>query len=138
MSITTITIVLLIIGGLIVASHTGGLLPSHFGKRTCQGRGWRNAFPNVPNKEIRSFLIFFTDAFAFNKSEILKLKPDDQLLDIYQALYPHKWQADSLEFETLADDIETEYGVSFEPIWKEGLTLGELFAYINRSVSNET
>jgi len=137
MSISTIIFVLSIFTGLIVATYIGGRLPTPFNKRSCQGKGWRNAFPNVSNNEIRSFLLLFTDAFAFDNTEKLKLNPNDQLQDIYQALYPHKWQADNLEFESLAEALESQYGINFESIWKEGLTLGELFKHINHSVNNE-
>lgn len=72
----------------------------------------------------------FTSAFAFNDTEKLKLSPEDQLLSIYRALYPHKWQADALEFETLAQDIQSKYGVNFSAIWYETLTLGQLFTCV--------
>ena len=37
-----------------------------------------------------------------------------------------------LEIETLAGDIEREYGVDFMAIWHEELTLGELFAKLQQ------
>lgn len=98
-----------------------------FGARSCQGKVWRCSFPDASKSEIRQFLAVFTESFAFRDHEKLKLNPDDQLLDIYRALYPHKWQADALEFETLNENLEAKYGISFGKVWRDGLTLGQLF-----------
>lgn len=106
----------------------GGALPVPFGARSCQGKFWRRSFPEASKIEIRQFLAVFTESFAFRDHEKLKLNPNDQLLDIYRALYPHKWQADALEFETLSENIEAKYGFSFDKVWRDGLTLGQLFA----------
>lgn len=75
----------------------------------------------------------FTDSFAFRDKDKLKLNPNDQLLNIYRALYPHKWQADALEFETLAEVLESKYSVDFSNVWRDGLTLGQLFASVRQS-----
>jgi len=72
-------------------------------------------------------LLLFTDAFAFSRKQKLKFEPEDKIFDIYKALYPKEWMPDSLEVETLAEDIEREYGINFTSIWHEGLTLGGLF-----------
>jgi len=55
------------------------------------------------------------------------------LLEIYNAIYPIKWQADSMEFETLNYDIKAKYGLSLEKIWHEELTLGELFSRVKNA-----
>jgi propanediol dehydratase small subunit len=115
------------------ASVFGGKLPVPFGARSCQGTSWRRSFPDAPKEEIRKFLSLFTDSFAFDNTERLKLNPDDQLLDIYRALYPRKWQADALEFETLAHALESEYKVKLASVWHNGLTLGQLFAHVRRA-----
>lgn len=103
-----------------------------FGARACQGRNWRRSFPDASKDEIRLFLSTFTESFAFDDREKLKLNPNDQLLDIYHALYPHKWQADAMEFETLSDDLQSKYGVNFSSVWREGLTLGQLFEQVRQ------
>ncbi len=128
MNKTTIIITTLLLGIGIYAVLTGGRLPDPFRKRTCQGRGWKKAFPDAQPKDIRQFLLFFVGAFAFSGSEKLKLNPNDKILEIYKAMYPSKWMADVLEFETLARNLRRSYSVEFENIWKDDLTLGELFA----------
>jgi hypothetical protein len=105
-------------------------LPLPFRNRACQGTGWRRAFPKVSKQNIRKFLALFVEAFAFKASAKLQFNPDDKILDIYRSLYPHKWQPDSLEVETLAKFIEETYHVSFNAVWSDRLTLGELFAYV--------
>ena len=112
---------------------TFGQLPNPFRTRTCQGRQWRRAFPSASKKQIREFLSVFTSAFAFRDTDILKFRPDDQLLGIYRTLHPSKWAADAMEFETLAADLRTRFGVVLEDIWDERMTLGALFAHIQQS-----
>jgi hypothetical protein len=125
---TAITIIIItIVISAFLFGESGGLLPMPFRSRTCQGRGWRQHFPKTPIKEIRDFLLFFVNAFAFTDNHKLKLNPDDKILEIYKALYPSKWMADALEFETLAKDLRKKYSVELEQIWKDDLTLGDLF-----------
>ena len=110
----------------------GSDLPKQYRRRHCSGRAWKTRFPNTPKAEIRRFLSLFTQAFAFPTRASLQFAPDDQILAIYRALYPAQWMADALELETLAGDIEREYCVDFMAIWHEALTLGELFAQLQR------
>ena len=112
---------------------TSGQLPSPFRTRSCQGRQWRRTFPSASKKQIREFLSVFMSAFAFRETDMLKLRPDDQLLSIYRALYPSKWLADAMEFETLADDLRTRFGVVLDDIWDERMTLGALFSYVQQA-----
>lgn len=109
------------------AVWSGGLLPAPYRKRSCQGKDWREAFPGATKQEIRSFLDVFVGAFAFSGQQKLNLSPDDRIWDIYRALYPHKWQADALEMETLAEDIRRIYDVCIVEMFSKRLTLGELF-----------
>lgn len=115
------------------ATLFGGKFPVPFGARSCQGRNWRRSFPGASKDEIRQFLSTFTESFAFRDREKLKLNPNDQLLDIYRALYPHKWQADAMEFEMLSEELESKYGVTFSSVWREDLTLGQLFAHVQKA-----
>ncbi len=90
-------------------------------------------FPTTSKQEIREFLRLFVCAFALNEKEKLKFSPNDELLEVYKAIYPREWQADSMEFETLDDDLKAEYGLSLEEIWHEKLTLGELFIRVKNA-----
>lgn len=60
------------------------------------------------------------------------LRPDDEILTIYRALYPRRWTPDALELETLAEDVEKRYGLELGHIWNERLSLGQLFALTRR------
>jgi len=97
--------------------------------RTCQGVEWRKAFPDVPKQNIRAFLLLFVDAFAFKDSAKLQFNPNNKILDVYRSLYRHEWLPDALELEMFAKLIEKTYRVSFNAVWSEHLTLGELFAH---------
>jgi len=111
--------------GILVSSR----LPHPYRDRVCQGRDWKREFPNASKGEIRCFLALFADAFAFDADDRLKLNPNDLPIDIYRKRYPSQLSPDALEFETLAIDFERSYGVRLEAIWKDNLTLGDLFAY---------
>lgn len=105
-------------------------LPAPFDMRTCQGRDWRRSFPKASKDDIRQFLLTFTESFGFDDQDKLKFNPNDQLLDIYRALNPHKWQPDGLEFESLSDKLKSKYEVKLSDIWCEDMTLGQLFQQV--------
>jgi len=107
--------------------------PKKYKNRRCTGKKWKTVFPDAPKEEIRMFLNLFTDAFEFSQKNKLKFEPTDGLLEIYREIYPSKWVPDALELETLAESIEKEYGVSFNEIWHENLTLGELFKEVKNA-----
>ena len=127
MTTSSVLLVVAIAAFVLWTIRYGGALPMPFGARSCQGKVWRRSFPDASKYEIRQFLAVFTESFAFRDREKLKLNPNDQLLDIYRALYPQKWQSDALEFETLNENLEAKYGISFNKVWRDGLTLGQLF-----------
>jgi len=108
-------------------------LPKKYRKRHCEGSAWKSQFPSASKNEIRSFLVLFTDAFAFEEKDKLKFHPNDKLIDIYRALYPHAWQADAMELETLDDDLQLNYGCLLQEIWHEELTLGEVFSKVRHA-----
>lgn len=108
----------------------GGRLPRQYRQRSCQGRGWRRAFPSASKNEIREFLSLFVSAFAFDNRERLKLAPSDEILKIYRAQYPSRFTADAMEFEQLALDLKRRHGLKLEEFWKDDLTLGELFSHV--------
>lgn len=133
-AITTITIAIII--GAFLFGKSGGYLPMPFRSRTCQGRGWKRHFPQTPAREIREFLLFFVKAFAFSDNEKLKLNPDDKIMEIYKALYPSQWMPDALEFETMTKDLRQKYSVELGKIWRDDLTLGDLFAECLKATPN--
>ncbi|HEX3530809.1 MAG TPA: hypothetical protein VH988_27410 [Thermoanaerobaculia bacterium] len=132
MSPGTALVVLIVLVALLSSILFGGRLPQPFQSRGCQGKLWRREFPNVSKQEIRAFLSLFAGAFAFRQSERLKLNPNDPILAVYRAVDPHVGTTDMLELETLAVDVEKKYGIDFDLIWSDELTLGELFAHVQR------
>ena len=98
-------------------------------QRTCTGVVWRRRFPQASKEQLRLFLSLFAEAFAFSKSRRLCFSPDDRPLEIYKALYPFpRIMADSMELETFIQGIRDEFRVDLLPIWREDITLGELYA----------
>lgn len=133
MTLSSLILLSLITATVLWAALFGGRLPKPYYGRTCQGKGWRSAFPSSPKQNIREFLCVFVDAFAFSQTERLKLNPGDQILQIYRTLYPNKWGPDALELENLAMSVKAKYGFTLESIWHEQLTLGELFQATQRA-----
>lgn len=133
MGTSTIVILSLIAASVLWSVLFGGRLPKPYNTRSCQGKGWRIAFPSASKQDIREFLAVFVDAFAFSQKERLKLNPEDQVLQIYRAIYPSRWTPDAMELETFAKDIEAKYGFPLESVWHEKVTLGELFQIAQRA-----
>jgi hypothetical protein len=127
MGTAAIVITLVFIAAAVWFGRNGVPLPEQLRSRSCQGAGWRRTFPSSSNQDIRSFLSVFVTAFGFHERHRLKFNPGDSILGIYRAMYPHKWQPDGLELETLEASIDKKYGVRLSEVWNEGLTLGELF-----------
>lgn len=111
----------------------GTSLPKRYQSRKCEGAQWRKAFPQAPKDDIREFLLLFASAFAFRDSEKLKFSPNDRVSEIYRDLYPNRWVADALELETFTDDLNAKHGLMLGEIWSEKLTLGEVFACVQRA-----
>jgi propanediol dehydratase small subunit len=111
----------------------GTSLPKRYQSRKCEGAQWRRAFPQAAKEDIREFLLLFAAAFAFKDSEKLKFSPDDRIWEIYRDLYPNRWVADALELETLNDALNAKHGIALGEIWSEKLTLGEVFAGVQRA-----
>jgi propanediol dehydratase small subunit len=128
MSTSTVLLVVVIAAIFAWGVAFGGRLPKAYRARSCQGRGWRQAFPSATKQEIRAFLSLFSSAFAFDDREKLKLAPTDEILKIYRAQYPSRLQPDAMELETLALDLERHHRLKLEMLWKDSLTLGELFS----------
>ncbi|MCH4296697.1 hypothetical protein MJ923_20545 [Shewanella sp. 3B26] len=128
-----IALIIIVLALAIAWSVYIGDVPKKYKVRSCTGKHWKTAFPHSTKEDIRKFLLLFTDAFAFSPKQKLKFEPEDKILDIYKALYPKKWMADSLEIETLAEDIEKVYQIDFASIWHENLTLGDLYSQVQNA-----
>jgi len=111
-------------------------LPRGFRHRTCQGAAWRRAFPEAAKDEIRAFMSIFMDAFAIRRSEQLKLGPGDRILDVYRARYPSRLLPDDLELEIFARDLRRQFGLELESIWREQITIGDVFKAICRPAAS--
>jgi hypothetical protein len=96
--------------------------------RSCTGRVWKRAFPSAGKREIRRFLRIFVDAFGFPHSRTLRFLPSDSPLAIYRTVYPDRSMPDGLELETFAGDLLHVYHLDLAALWREDLTLGEIFS----------
>lgn len=108
--------------------------PSPYRGRSCTGGAWRRAFPDAPKESIRHFLLCFTDGMAFSPKAKLKFHPNDQVLDVYRAIYGGRtpW-GDAMECETFLENVGREFGIRTEELlvaWHREVTLGELFAFV--------
>lgn len=125
----TIIIIFLVAGALALATEVSRrrrLAPLF--NRPCAGREWRRRFPGASKEEVRQFLQMFVDCFSLERERYLAFRPDDQIMAIYRAINSPKWTvADSMELETFAFEIEKLYGFSLKSIWRDELTLGEIF-----------
>jgi propanediol dehydratase small subunit len=99
--------------------------------RSCTGGAWKRTFPERSKDEIRQFLHLFGDAFAFPKKRALQFAPADRVVAVYRSLYPVEGWPDALELETLALRLERHCAIDLRTLWRDNLTLGELFARIN-------
>jgi hypothetical protein len=106
----------------------------HFWERRCEGRAWRRTFPSAPKEDIRAFLALFMNAFALPSRRMLRFAPTDRVLEIYRAVSPRGWP-DAMELETLDEELQRVYGFPLRDVWKETLTLGELFARVRSRVA---
>ena len=95
--------------------------------RACMGIRWRRRFPKAPKEQIREFLTIFVEAFCFRQRRTC-FSPDDRVMDVYRACYPPRGGlADAMELETLSLSFEKRYGIDLAGIWREDITLGELY-----------
>ena len=72
MALSTILLVFAVTALILWGFVSTGRLPRPFASKGCQGKSWREAFPNAPKAEIRELLALFVDAFAFPNKEKLK------------------------------------------------------------------
>jgi hypothetical protein len=102
------------------------------------GTAWKRTFPQASKGEIRQFLYMFVDAFAFPKRRALQFAPTDRVLAVYRGLYPLKGLPDALELETLALRLEGRYALDLRKIWRDDLTLGEIFSRTNSALAQRS
>ncbi len=114
-----------LVGGLMVETQRRKALRPYW-ERACTGICWKRRFPDASKAEIREFLDLFVNAFAFHPQRRLCFFPDDHVMEIYRALYPENWTADSLELETFASLLRETYGLELNAC-RDDITLGELF-----------
>ncbi len=100
--------------------------------RACMGIRWRRRFPDALKTELREFLTIFVDAFCFDRRRRTCFSPDDRVMDVYRADYPPGSLSDSMELETLGLSLEKRYGIDFTAVWREDITLGELYEHTKR------
>jgi hypothetical protein len=100
-----------------------------FWDRHCMGIRWRRRFPDAPKAELREFLTIFVDTFGYKHKRRTCFSPDDCVMDVYRAEYPSGSLADCMELETLGLSLEERYGIDFTALWRDDITLGELFEH---------
>jgi len=120
-------------GSLYLYLETRRRLRRYWG-RSCTGRAWMKQFPAAEADDVRRFLLLFVGSFGFSRKRALQFTPTDRVLDIYRALNPLNGMPDALELETLARRVQTTYGLDLVRIWREDITLGEVFANANAAV----
>ena len=124
-----VAVVLLVVAGILI-----GQLPKTYRLRGCQGKRWRERFPEADPGEIRRFLGLFTDGFAFSGKHKLRFHPDDSIIDVYRSLYSRWWSvsADAMELEDFAMRIRDGYGVDLTTVGYPDVTLGQVFQMVKR------
>lgn len=103
-----------------------------FWDRHCMGIRWRRRFPDASKSELREFLTIFVDAFCFEHTRRTCFSPDDRVMEVYRAEYPPGSLADDMELERFGLDLEERYGIDFTAVWREDITLGELYEHTKR------
>jgi propanediol dehydratase small subunit len=133
---------LFVIGFTVVAMTVVSILYprtiQEYWQRPCMGSAWKRTFPQASKDEIRQFLYMFVDAFAFPKRRALQFAPTDRVLALYNGLYPLKGWLDALELETLALRLEGRYALDLRRIWRDDLTLGEIFSRVNSPLARQS
>jgi propanediol dehydratase small subunit len=119
-------------GGLIVEFHRQKRL-SQYWRRACTGFRWRRQFPDAPKCEIREFLDLFVDAFGFKPKRRCCFAPDDRVMEIYRTVYPPGDDVDNMELEFLYKKVKKRYGIDLAALWREDVTLGEIYKQTHRT-----
>ena len=135
---TNFSIFLVICGFIGWDYYFGGFTPEPYRSRLCQGRAWKQAFPEKSKHEIRDYLHTVTDSFAFRKSQKLQINPNDGIRALYQTIYPpNTLKADAMELEAFTDELQKKYRIDLHTIWSDELTFGGLYEYCSCSIVNQ-
>lgn len=54
-------------------------------------------------------------------------------MEVYRAACPPGIVLDSMELETLELSLEKRYGIDFVAVWRDNITLGELYEHTRTS-----
>jgi propanediol dehydratase small subunit len=103
-------------------------LPRRYRGRSSQEAVWSARYGGDRLANVDAVLRSVCEGFSFNPDDRYKFGPDDQIMEIYRALYPRWkfWQlGDSLEIETLMIDLNKWSGIEAE-VWRPEVSLGEL------------
>jgi len=101
-----------------------------FWNRPCMLVRWRRRFPDASETELQEFLTIFVDAFCFDPKRWSCFGPEDQVMDVYRAVNPPGSIADDMELETFGFQLQKRYGIILPAIWRQDITLGELYEHI--------
>lgn len=104
-------------------------LPSPFCDRDSQEAEWRERYDDELLQIADAVLLLVCDAFGFNPDERYRIKPDDQIMDIYRGRYPPRKskrpQADCMEMETLIFTFNKKF-MTENSEWHADITLDQL------------
>lgn len=132
--ILLLAIGLLVVLGILRESWQSGRLfcaplPRPYRNRDSQQDEWRGRYGEDAD-EVDAVLTIVCDAFLFNPDDRYKLKPDDRIMGIYEAVYP-RWKVwlatDSMEIETLAMNLDENFGIETSE-WHPEITVSEIIA----------
>ena len=96
-------------------------------RRTSDPGMWNREYPAELAPLVRKVLETIRTAFLLREDDVHRLRPDDQLSAIYRAAYPKRWQADTLELETLHADLRKKYHIpesALSTLWQ--MTIGDI------------
>ena len=88
---------------------------------------WEREYPAELAPLARKVLGTIRTAFLLREDDVDRLRPDDRLSAMYRAAYPKRWQADTLEFETLQADLRKKYHIPesvLSTLWE--MTIGDI------------
>lgn len=96
------------------------------------GVRWRRRFQDAPKTELREFLTNFCGLISFDHARRTCFSPDDRVMEVYRAEYPPGSFTDDMELKKLGLSLEERYGIDFTAVWRDDITLGELYEHTRR------
>jgi len=81
---------------------------------------WEALYPGLDHAPVVAALERIREAFLLRREDTFRLRPTDQLIDIYRAAYPRRDIPDALEFENLWKTLKKHHGLS--EVELDGLT----------------